>query len=72
MKMKEFGPQGGRASLAPPLRSANADDGVFHKLDEISNIDIDGLSKWLWKNSAIRTDLKIQSNSLPLSYSEMC
>ena len=24
MKMKEFGPPGGRASLAPPLRSANA------------------------------------------------
>ena len=24
MKMKEFGPQGGRASLAPPLGSANA------------------------------------------------
>ena len=23
MKMKEFGPPGGRASLAPPLRSAN-------------------------------------------------
>ena len=23
MKMKEFGPRGGRASLAPPLRSAN-------------------------------------------------
>ena len=24
MKMKEFGPRGGRMSLAPPLRSANA------------------------------------------------
>ena len=24
MKMKEFGPRGGRASLAPPLGSANA------------------------------------------------
>ena len=24
MKMKEFGPPGGRASLAPPLGSANA------------------------------------------------
>ena len=28
MKMKEFGPQGGRASLAPPLGSANAHDQV--------------------------------------------
>ena len=31
MKMKEFGPPGGRASLAPPLGSAN--DHVFMKRD---------------------------------------
>ena len=30
MKMKEFGPQGGRASLAPPLGSAN-DNETFEK-----------------------------------------
>ena len=33
MKMKEFGPGGGgRASLAPPLRSANAFASVMHLL----------------------------------------
>ena len=29
MKMKEFGPQGGRASLAPPLGSANEQDAFY-------------------------------------------
>ena len=30
MKMKEFGPPGGRASLAPPLGSANVGDAYFY------------------------------------------
>ena len=39
MKMKEFGPRGGRASLAPPLRSANVSD---HNSFSSPNTEIDG------------------------------
>ena len=40
MKMKEFGPQGGRASLAPPLGSANATTtGMKNQAEDIAEKD---------------------------------